>query len=123
MLFSKDYKNNYKIFNYLSPNIISAILLFLVVLLLLKQPDLGMSIIVVSIWTGQLFLAGLSLRWVILMFGFLIVGILLGYNIFDHVKERIDCFVNVNCKGMEQITNSFKAYESGGLIGRGQDQE
>ena len=119
MLFSKDYKNNYKIFNYLSPNIISAILLFLVVLLLLKQPDLGMSIIVVSIWTGQLFLAGLSLRWVILMFGFLIVGILLGYNIFDHVKERIDCFVNVNCKGMEQITNSFKAYESGGLIGKG----
>ena len=53
------------------------------------------------------------------MFGFLIVGILLGYNIFDHVKERIDCFVNVNCKGMEQITNSFKAYESGGLIGKG----
>jgi len=119
LLFSRIYKDNFKIFNYLSPNIISAILLFTVILLLLKQPDLGMSVIVMSIWTGQLFLAGLSLRWVVLMFGILILGVFIGYNVFDHVKERIDCFANLNCTGMEQITNSFAAYESGGLIGKG----
>ena len=119
LILSNNYKLPYNISKYLSSNFISGILLFIIILLLLKQPDLGMSIIVVLIWTGQLFLAGLSLRWVVLMFGFIGFGVLISYNIFDHVKNRIDCFFDISCKGMDQITNSFKAYESGGLIGKG----
>tara|TARA_B100000686_G_scaffold89006_2_gene95672 strand:- start:61 stop:1194 length:1134 start_codon:yes stop_codon:yes gene_type:complete len=119
LILSDSYKVPYNISKYLSSNFISGILLFIVILFLLRQPDLGMSIIVVLIWTGQLFLAGLSLRWVVLMFGFLGIGVLLGYNIFEHVKNRIDCFFDISCKGIDQITNSFKAYEAGGLIGKG----
>ena len=119
LLLSKDYNISNSIIKYFSSNFISVILLFIIILLLLEQPDLGMSIIVVLIWTGQLFLAGLSLRWVVLMFGFLGLGVLIGYNIFEHVKNRIDCFLDTSCKGMDQIINSFKAYESGGLLGKG----
>jgi cell division protein FtsW len=38
---------------------------------------------------------------------------------FAHVKRRIDCFINTTCDRMGQINNSFKAYESGGLLGNG----
>tara|TARA_Y100001934_G_C12281337_1_gene740078 strand:+ start:174 stop:1319 length:1146 start_codon:yes stop_codon:yes gene_type:complete len=98
---------------------ISLLLLLGILLFLLKQPDLGMSVIIILIWSGQLFLAGISLRWFFLLFSLLGFGILLGYNIFPHVKRRIDCFINAPCEGFDQIKNSFLAYESGGLLGNG----
>ena len=98
---------------------ISLLLLFIILAFLLKQPDIGMSVIIILIWSGQLFLSGLSLRWFFLLFCFLGAGLLLGYTIFPHVKERIDCFLNVPCEEIDQIKYSFNAYESGGLIGNG----
>ncbi|MAW59122.1 MAG: cell division protein FtsW [Alphaproteobacteria bacterium] len=98
---------------------ISLLLLITILFFLFKQPDLGMSVIIILIWSGQIFLAGISLRWFLLLFSLLGCGILFGYNIFPHVKRRIDCFLNSPCEGMEQITNSFTAYESGGLLGNG----
>ena len=119
ILLSKSYRLPVNISKYLSSTIISSILLFIIVLLLLKQPDLGMSVIIILIWTGQLFLLGISLRWIVVLFGFLGLGLFLGYNIFSHVKRRIDCFFDNSCEGMHQIINSFKAYEAGGIIGVG----
>ena len=119
ILLSKSYKIPINISKYLSPIIISTILLFIIVLLLLKQPDLGMSVIIVLIWTVQLFLIGISLRWIVVLFGFLGLGLFLGYNFFLHVRRRIDCFIDDSCEGMHQINNSFKAYEAGGIIGVG----
>ena len=98
---------------------ISLLLLITILFFLFKQPDLGMSVIIILIWSGQIFLAGISLRWFLLLFSLLGCGILFGYNIFPHVKRRIDCFLNSPCEGMEQIKNSFTAYESGGLLGNG----
>jgi len=112
--------NQYKFLSdFISGFLITLILLFLIIFFLLKQPDLGMSIIIMLIWSGQLFLAGLSLRWFLLLFGLLATGIFVGYNIFDHVKNRIDCFINTACETMDQIKHSFRAYESGGLLGNG----
>ena len=98
---------------------ISVLLLIFIIFFLLKQPDLGMTIIITLIWSGQLFLSGLLLRWFLLLFSLLAAGVFIGYHIFDHVKRRIDCFINASCDGMDQIKNSFKAYESGGLLGNG----
>jgi len=119
ILLSKSYRLPVNISKYLSSTIISTILLCIIVLLLLKQPDLGMSVIIVLIWTGQLFLIGISLRWIMVLFSFLGLGLFLGYNIFSHVKRRIDCFIDNSCEGMHQIINSFQAYEAGGIIGVG----
>ena len=98
---------------------ISLLLLLSILFFLLKQPDLGMSIIIILIWSGQLFLSGLLLRWFLLLFSLLASGIFVGYHMFDHVKRRIDCFINPTCERMDQIKNSFKAYESGGFLGNG----
>ena len=98
---------------------ISLLLLLSILFFLLKQPDLGMSIIIILIWSGQLFLSGLLLRWFLLLFSLLASGIFVGYLMFAHVKRRIDCFINATCERMDQIKNSFKAYESGGFLGNG----
>jgi len=98
---------------------LSLLLLIIIIFFLLKQPDLGMSIIIILIWGGQLFLSGLLLRWFLLLFSLLASGVFLGYYILPHVKIRIDCFINIACERIEQIKNSFKAYESGGLLGNG----
>jgi cell division protein FtsW len=98
---------------------VSLLLLIIILLFLLKQPDLGMSIIIILIWSGQLFLSGLLLRWFLLLFSLLASGLFVGYHIFSHVKIRIDCFLNTSCERMTQIKNYFKAYESGGLLGNG----
>ena len=115
--------NQYKTIKFLPQFInrlhFSLILLFIILLFLLEQPDLGMSVIIILIWSGQLFLAGISLRWFFLLFTLLGSGISLGYYVFPHVKRRIDCFINSPCEGFDQIKNSFKAYESGGLLGNG----
>ena len=115
--------NQHKLLKFLPSMInsfhISLLLLFIILAFLLKQPDIGMSVIIILIWSGQLFLSGLSLRWFFLLFCFLGAGLLLGYTIFPHVKERIDCFFNVPCEEIDQIKYSFNAYESGGLIGNG----
>ena len=118
-LISQQYNEN----KFLPPLItrlhISLLLLIIILFFLFKQPDLGMSIIIILIWSGQLFLAGISLRWFLLLFSLLGCGILFGYYTLAHVKRRIDCFLNSPCEGMEQIKNSFTAYESGGLLGNG----
>jgi len=105
--------------NFINGMHVSLILLIIIILFLLKQPDLGMSIIIILIWSGQLFLSGLLLRWFLLLFSLLASGLFVGYHIFSHVKRRIDCFLNTSCERMTQIQNSFKAYESGGLMGNG----
>ena len=115
--------NKYKTIKYFPKFItslhFSLILLFSILLFLLEQPDLGMSVIIILIWSGQLFLAGISLRWFFLLFSLLGAGITLGYYIFPHVKRRIDCFLNSPCESSDQINNSFLAYESGGFLGNG----
>lgn len=118
-LISNQYKPIKFVPKFISRLHFSLILLFSILLFLLEQPDLGMSVIIILIWSGQLFLAGISLRWFLLLFSLLGLGISIGYYIFPHVKRRIDCFLNSPCDSSDQINNSFTAYESGGLLGNG----
>lgn len=118
-LISNQYKPIKFVPKFISRLHFSLILLFSILLFLLEQPDLGMSVIIILIWSGQLFLAGILLRWFLLLFSLLGLGISIGYYIFPHVKRRIDCFLNSPCDSSDQINNSFTAYESGGLLGNG----
>src|SRR6266446_3239422 len=45
-------------------NLISIALFVLLVLMLVKQPDLGMAVVVAVVWFAQFFMAGLRLYWV-----------------------------------------------------------
>ena len=100
-----------------------AIGLFAVALfLLLAQPDLGMSVILTSIFMTQIFLVGFPFRWVFGLAGLAAVGLLLAYFSFPHVQSRIDRFLDPSSGDNYQVEKSLEAFKNGGLIGTGPGQ-
>ena len=94
-------------------------LFLLVVLLLVIQPDIGMTLTVTVMWAIQLFLAGLPFVWVFVMAVMSIVGLFGAYHIFPHVARRVDSFLDPAAGDNYQISRSLEAFKSGGLLGRG----
>jgi cell division protein FtsW len=91
----------------------------LVVAMLVKQPDLGMAVVVSSVFFAQFFLAGLRLGWVALMASGGVAGLVGAYALLPHVKSRIDRFLDPSSGDSYQIDRSIEAFGNGGLWGRG----
>nr|WP_246423724.1 putative lipid II flippase FtsW [Roseospira goensis] len=99
--------------------LVTIVLTAAVAALLLAQPDVGMTLVVAAIWCAQVFMAGLSLVWVVLI-GILGLGALVGaYFLFPHVASRIDRFLDPDSGDTYQVVQSMKAFTEGGLFGRG----
>ncbi len=98
---------------------VSAILAVVVVALLVWQPDFGMAATVVAIWGGQLFLAGLPLIFVMGLVGLGVAGVAAGYTLLPHVRDRIDRFLDPASGDSYQVDTAMRAFESGGVLGRG----
>ena len=97
-----------------------SIALYLVVLgMLVKQPDLGMAVVVSAVWLTQFFLAGLRLYWVVAGMGLGVVGLAGAYLVFPHVASRIDRFFDPASGDGYQVSRSMEACTNGGLWGRG----
>ena len=89
---------------------IAAIFLLIFDLLLIMQPDIGMIIIITSVWFGQWFLNGLP---VIFVMAAIIVGaggLATAYLFFPHVTARIDKFLNPEIGDHYQINRSLEAF-------------
>jgi len=102
------------------PGYTLAIALYIIVaLLLIIQPDFGMTLTITAMWGIQLFLAGLPMLWVII-FGVLgIVGVFGAYYFLPHVAKRIDGFLDPSSGDNYQISRSLEAFRNGGIFGRG----
>jgi len=94
----------------------------LAIILLLMQPDLGMTIIVTSIFMVQIFLAGFPIRWVFVLIGLAVGGAVLAYTFFYHVRNRVDMFFDPSSGDNYQVEKSLEAFKSGGLVGTGAGQ-
>ena len=89
--------------------------------LIIMQPDFGMTFLISITFFCQLFIAGLSMFLVILALISLIILGLTSYYFFDHVKRRIDIFLDP-LADTYQIDLSINAFKSGGLFGKGPGQ-
>ena len=89
------------------------------IMLLLLQPDIGQTVTISTIWGCQLFLAGISVLWVIALLGIGIFGVIGTYFIFPHVQSRIDRFLNPETGDVFQVRTSLEAFHNGGWFGRG----
>ena len=94
------------------------------VALVMMQPDLGTSLVLVSILAGMLFMSGASLRW--LLIGALgviaAVPIAWTYVLRDYQKDRLLSFLNPAADtqgGGWQVLQSQMTVGSGGLLGTG----
>ncbi len=94
-------------------------LLFALWALLVAQPDFGMTMIVGIAWCGQLFLAGLRLRLMLLaaLVGAGLVGI--AYKTLSHVEDRINQFLYPDGEAGYQVGKGLEAYGRGGFLGQG----
>lgn len=100
-------------------SLLSTVLFMLTLMLLLLQPDIGMSFVVAVIWGFQLFLNGLSL---LLVGVFVIVGILalvIAYFTFPHFHTRVQQFITSENETSYQVKKAMDAFQSGSIFGRG----
>jgi cell division protein FtsW len=100
-------------------NLIAMGLLLLVAAVLLSQPDVGMTLVVSAVWAAQFFIAGLPMFWVILIVVIGMSGIVGAYFVFPHVASRVDRFLDPSSGDTYQITQAMRAFQQGGLFGRG----
>src|SRR5258707_3645448 len=74
--------------------LIAAFLYVVVIGLLVKQPDLGMAVVISAVWFAPGFLAGLRLYWVVVGLASGVVGLIGAYMFLPHVTSRIDRFLD-----------------------------
>lgn len=95
----------------------SLLLLISIVLLLLIQPDIGISVVMISSWFAQLFIIGLPLIWIVLSIAILPCALLIAYFLFPHVAYRIELFLSGHQN--YQVMRSMEAFVKGGIWGQG----
>ena len=90
--------------------------IILISTLLLLQPDLGMTIIMMFTWGFQLFITGIPLIIILCLIMAFPIFMIFSYHHFSHVKIRIDNFIEGKTY---QVSKSIKSFESGGFWGKG----
>jgi cell division protein FtsW len=94
-------------------------LLFATVSVLLSQPDVGMTLVCSAVWSAQFFMAGLPMYWVILFVIIGMGGFVGAYMLLPHVTSRVDRFLDPTTGDSYQVTQAMRAFQQGGLFGRG----
>jgi cell division protein FtsW len=99
-------------------NLFAMILLGLVLALLVAQPDLGQTLLVLGTWGVMFFMAGMPWFWIILLGAVGIAGAVGAYTAFPHVAARIDRFVTGEGDTF-QVDMGREAMVRGGWFGQG----
>ena len=98
--------------------LVTLLLILPAIAILLKQPDVGQTTLLIALWAALLFFSGAPLKWMgALAGGGLVLGVL-AYVLFPHVHHRIDQFFNPTDTGY-QTGLALKAFAHGGLTGVG----
>ncbi len=106
---------------------LSVILYGIIVCLLVKQPDLGMTIALSAIFGVQLLLTGISKKIIVFLGGFGVCGAISAYFMFSHFRARVNAFLQTfgvdGIKGGSadsyQVDKSLEALKNAGWFGKG----
>ncbi|WP_159710670.1 FtsW/RodA/SpoVE family cell cycle protein [Geminicoccus flavidas] len=90
----------------------------LALVMLARQPDIGMAFVVAAVFGIQLFLAGLGWGWITAAAGAGIGGLWGAYLFYPHFTQRVDGFMDPS-QEVYQVDKAMNAVASGGLLGRG----
>ncbi len=90
--------------------------------LLVLQPDMGMSFVIMVSFVTLIFLAGLPFRIITLLIAFACGAAVTAYYSLSHVRSRVDRFLNPESGDTYQIDQSLEAFRNGGLMGTGAGQ-
>ncbi|MGB1077258.1 MAG: FtsW/RodA/SpoVE family cell cycle protein [Bdellovibrionales bacterium] len=93
-----------------------------IVMLLMMQPDFGMTFVITCIAITQIFMAGFRFKYLIIVGVAGVVALFIVYNSFSHVQSRIDRFLDPSSGNTYQVDKSLESFKSGGLLGVGPGQ-
>jgi cell division protein FtsW len=101
----------------------SFLILFLIVLLLINQPDLGQTLLLVLTWITIIFVSGFNMIF-LTIFGFsflLIMSLLIFFfqDKFGYIFSRIQTFIDPKTGDNFQSQKALDAINQGGLTGQG----
>jgi len=100
-------------------NAISMAMVAATIALLMLQPDVGQSFVVLAVWGIQFFVAGLPLVWVGMLAAAGLGALIAAYFTLPHVADRIDTFLDPAAGDRYQVNQSLEAFQNGGLFGVG----
>tara|TARA_A100001388_G_C28764796_1_gene500053 strand:+ start:427 stop:1536 length:1110 start_codon:yes stop_codon:yes gene_type:complete len=115
-ILSLDNKNlNYKY-------LLSSLILIPIIILLLLQPDLGQTLLIIVVWLAIVFVSGINL----FLFSFSLIAIcaLTSYLVFfvpkfNYIKIRLTAFLDASGDNNYQADKASDAISSGGFFGKG----
>jgi cell division protein FtsW len=96
----------------------TAALVALVLLVLSRQPDIGMAAVIGFVYGVQLFVAGIAWPWLALLIGLAVGGAWQAYLLWPHFQQRVDAFLDPGVVAY-QVEQALRAVTGGGLFGRG----
>ena len=113
--------NNQK-YNLYLKYILSLFLIVPIILLLISQPDIGQSILIIFTWLALIFVSGINLFIFFGLFGIFIL--ILSYLIFfvekfKYIKIRINSFFDSSTNNNFQSEKASEAIIDGGFLGKG----
>ncbi len=102
---------------------LSLILLSIIIILLLNQPDVGQSILLITTWISIVFIAGIKLSYIFLIFGLVLILLIFLLIIFPekfgYILDRLNTFFDPTKGDSFQTDKALAAIKQGGLKGQG----
>ena len=103
--------------------LLSFCLLSSIIILLIDQPDLGQSILLIGSWIATVFISGVSLIYITLFLSFFLISITLILFLmpekFGYIINRLVSFFDPTQGDKFQSTSALDAIKLGGLKGQG----
>ena len=102
---------------------ISLCLLTLIIVLLLNQPDIGQSILLITTWISIVFISGIKISYIILLIIILTISSILLFFLFpskfSYIFLRLKTFMDPSKGDSFQTDKALAAIKQGGLKGQG----
>ena len=103
--------------------ILSFLILVSVIILLIDQPDLGQTILLIGSWVATVFVSGVSLLYIFVFFSIFLISIssLLFFmpEKFGYIINRLISFIDPTKGDRFQSSSALDAIKLGGLKGQG----
>ncbi len=104
-------------------HLISFILLSIITLLLLFQPDLGQTVLLFATWISIIFVSGFNVLFLFIILAFVIflffILLYLAPEKFNYIITRLTSFMDPEKSGNFQSQKAIEAIKQGGLKGQG----
>ncbi len=99
--------------------LIASALVAMLATLLVLQPDLGQTLLVVGVWSVLLFLAGIRKIWIAGLFVLGVGGMFAAYLVLPHVASRFRRFTDPASGDTFQVDTAIESFLRGGWFGQG----